>query len=131
MRLAEYNGDTCAREVASSAQCNPSGIEPPSVAESLSRLKPFTRFHRPIYSSLLACPIMMFFFFVALTLALTLSEAATFPSMTTFSRRSNTEKSRSLAAVLPGDPIITGGLAMGAASAVSLYSKVILARYGG
>ena len=74
---------------------------------------------------------MMLFYLVAIALALTLSEAATFPSVTAFNRRSNTEKSRSLAAVLPGDPIITGGLAMGAASAVSLYSKVILARYDG
>ena len=73
----------------------------------------------------------MLFLMAVLALALTLSEAVTFPSVTPSYRRSNTEKSRSLAAVLPGDPIITGGLAMGAASAVSLYSKVILARYDG
>lgn len=42
--------------------------------------------------------------------------------------RAKSEKRSVTAAVLPGDPIITGGLATGAVTAVSIYSKVILAR---
>lgn len=74
--------------------------------------------------------MMMLFLVVVLALTLTFSNAIMKPFSPSVYGRSNTEKRSTIAAILPGDPIITGGLAQGAVTAVSLYSKVILARYG-
>lgn len=70
----------------------------------------------------------MFLLVVILALGLACSNAKTFrlPSMANL--KAQREERSVIAAVLPGDPIITGGLAQGAVTAVSIYSKVILAR---
>ena len=67
---------------------------------------------------------MRFTFFAIVALFAAIANAATImlPPSVTSGKRNN------MAAVLPGDPIITGGLGAGAATAVAIYSKVILAR---
>jgi hypothetical protein len=71
---------------------------------------------------------MMLFLVVILAVGLAYSNATTFRFPSVVNGRAQTEKRSTIAAVLPGDPIITGGLAQGAVTAVSIYSKVILAR---
>lgn len=66
--------------------------------------------------------------FVLFVCALVYSASAINLPMSSITYGRATDKRNVAAAVLPGDPIITGGLAQGAVTAVSLYSKVILAR---
>lgn len=73
-------------------------------------------------------PIIMFLLVVILALGLACSNATTFRLPSMANGKAQREERSLIAAVLPGDPIITGGLAQGAVTAVSIYSKVILAR---
>ena len=61
---------------------------------------------------------------------ISMTGAVTRPMTPVVYGRAQSEKRSTIAAILPGDPIITGGLAAGAVTAVSIYSKVILARCG-
>jgi hypothetical protein len=69
---------------------------------------------------------------VLLILYIAATEAVRLPISSTVYGRTKSEKrnsfAKTLAAALPGDPIITGGLAQGMVSAVGLYTNVILVR---
>lgn len=74
--------------------------------------------------------MMRSFLLLIMCVFISMAGAVTRPMSPVVYGRAKSEKRSALAAVLPGDPIITGGLAAGAVTAVSIYSKVILARCG-
>lgn len=75
---------------------------------------------------------MFLFSIVLLILYIASTEAVRLPISSTIYGKTKSEKrnllAQRLAAVLPGDPIITGGIAQGMVSAVGLYTNVILVR---
>jgi hypothetical protein len=76
---------------------------------------------------------MFQFSIILLILYIAATEAVRLPISSTVYGRTNLKENRNsfaktLAAALPGDPIITGGLAQGMVSAVGLYTNVILVR---